>query len=43
MKKYKLMTDSDRVIVNGVILYRIQALRSFGDVTKGEVGGFIEK
>ena len=40
-KKYKLTNES--VIVNGKTLHRIEALRDFGDVKKGNKGGFIEK
>ena len=40
-KKYKLTDES--VIVNGKTLHRIEALRDFGDVKKGNKGGFIEK
>ena len=39
-KKYKLTDES--VIVNGKTLHRIEALRDFGDVEKGDKGGFIE-
>ena len=38
MKKYKLTKE-----VFGIKLYRIEATRSFGNVEKGEKGGFIEK
>ena len=40
MKKYRL-TD-DKIIVKCRTLYRIQALRDFGDVKEGEFGGWIE-
>lgn len=40
MKKYRL-TD-DKIIVGCRTLYRIQALRDFGDVKEGEFGGWIE-
>ena len=40
MKKYKL-TDETK-IVNGTTLRRIEALRDFGDVKSGDIGGWIE-
>lgn len=40
MKKYEF-TGETKVVV-GVTLKRIRALVSFGDVVKGEVGGFIK-
>jgi len=39
-KKYTLTDDT--VVVNGKILYRIKALRSFSDVDRGDLGGYIE-
>lgn len=41
MKKYKLTTESIESL--GYTLYRIKALKDFGDVEKGDKGGFIEK
>jgi hypothetical protein len=40
MKKYRL-TD-EKILVGCRTLYRIQALRDFGDVKEGEFGGWIE-
>jgi hypothetical protein len=40
-KKYGLTGET--IEVDGHILYRIQALKDFGDVKKGDLGGFIEK
>lgn len=40
MKKYEFTGETK--IVAGVTLKRIRALVSFGDVVKGEIGGFIE-
>lgn len=40
MKKYEL-TD-ERIIYKGRKLYRIKALRSFGNVKEGDLGGFVE-
>ena len=40
-KKYELLRD-DSIIENNTELYRIRALRSFGDVKKGDLGGYIE-
>ena len=39
-KKYRLLSESK--VVNGRTVYRIQAIRSFGDVRKGDLGGFVE-
>lgn len=39
-KKYEL-TDEE-IEFNGHILYRIRALKDFGDVQEGDLGGFIE-
>lgn len=41
MKKYELLTD-DTKIMFGRTLYRIKALRDFGNVEKGDLGGYIE-
>lgn len=49
MKKYKLLDDhrnafilSSNVFKNGPIkAYRIQALRSFGNVKEGVIGGYV--
>lgn len=38
--KYELTTES--IIVNGVTLYRIKALKDFGRLKKGDLGGFVE-
>ena len=40
-KKFKL-TDSVTEF-NGIRVYQIKALRNFGNVTKGDLGGWIEK
>jgi len=40
-KKYELV-KTDTIKVRGVKLYRIRALKSFGDVKEGELGGYIE-
>jgi prolyl-tRNA synthetase len=40
MKKYELTSDTK--IVFGHILYRIKALSSFGCVSAGDLGGFLE-
>ena len=39
-KKYKLTDDTK--VYNGKTLYRIQALKDFDFIHKGEVGGFVE-
>ena len=38
--KYKL-TDETKVI-EGITLHRIKALKTFGDVTEGDLGGWVE-
>lgn len=40
-KKYKLIQDS-RIWQYDRAIYRIQALRDFSDVKKGDLGGFVE-
>lgn len=40
MKKYELTNET--IEYDGVVLYRIKALRSFGSVAEGELGGFIQ-
>lgn len=40
-KKYELTEEVLKV--NGVTLYRIKALKSFSDVSAGDLGGFVEK
>lgn len=40
MLKYKLTEDS--IIIDGRTLYRIKALRSFGTILAGDLGGHIE-
>ena len=42
MKKFELTTES-KINIFGKKLFRIKALISFGDVEKGETGGWIEK
>ena len=39
-KKYKLIDET--INLNGVTLYRIEALKYFGEIKKGDKGGFIE-
>lgn len=40
MKKYELTSETK--VINGVELHRIKALDSFGNIKKGELGGWIE-
>lgn len=40
-KKYKLTDET--IEVDGKTLYRIEALKDFSNVKKGDKGGFIEK
>jgi len=44
LNKYEILID-DKIthISNGITLYRIKALRDFGDVKAGDLGGFIQK
>lgn len=39
-KKYRLTDQS--MLYNGKMIYRIEALKDFNDVKKGEYGGFVE-
>ena len=39
-KKYKLTDET--ININGITLYRIEALKDFSDVKKGDKGGFVE-
>lgn len=39
-RKYELTDET--IIIDGKTLHRIKALRSFGSVVKGELGGFVE-
>ena len=41
-KKYKLLKN-DSITIGAHTLYRIQALRNFNKVKKGDIGGYIEK
>ena len=41
-KKYRLSED-DIITVGGRTLYRIEALRDFANVKKGDKGGYVEK
>ena len=40
MKKYELTSETK--VINGVEVHRIKALNSFGNIKKGELGGWIE-
>lgn len=40
-KKFRLLED-DTITVGGRTLYRIEALRDFVDVKKGDKGGYVE-
>lgn len=39
-KKYKLTEES--INFNGIILYRIESIKDFGNISKGQKGGFVE-
>ena len=40
--KFKLL-KTDKIEFNGHVLYRIQALKTFGDVRCEDIGGYVEK
>ena len=40
-KKYRLL-ENDTIRADGRTLYRIEALRDFADVKKGDKGGYVE-
>ena len=39
--KYKLL-DTDMIKLDGKVLYRIEALKDFSNVSRGDLGGYIE-
>lgn len=41
-KKYEILKDQ-AITMDGSTIYRIKALRNFGDVEAGDMGGFVEK
>jgi len=41
MKKYEILKDQS-IVIHGKILYRIRALRDFGNVKKGDIGGYVQ-
>ena len=43
VKKYELLTNDTIELGGGITLFRIKALISFGNVEKGELGGYVEK
>ena len=38
--KYELTNET--IVINGITLYRIIALKSFLNITKGDLGGYVE-
>ena len=40
-KKYRLL-ENDTIMVNGTTLHRLEALKDFADVKKGDKGGYVE-
>jgi len=42
MKKYKLLED-DYIEVHGIKLFRIEAVKDFNFISKGDKGGYLEK
>lgn len=39
-EKYKIVNETR--VIDGKTVYRIEALKSFGHIKKGEIGGFVE-
>jgi len=39
----KFELTKETITDSGVKLYRIRALKDFGDVSKGDLGGYVEK
>lgn len=39
-KKFRLL-ENDAIIIGGITLYRIEALKDFGNIKKGDKGGYI--
>lgn len=42
-KKYELAKEDTKTFTDGGTIYRIRALKDFGDVKAGDLGGYIEK
>lgn len=42
MKKYRILKNDFKVLSSSLILYRIESLKDFKDVKKGDLGGYIE-
>lgn len=42
MKKYEMLYE-DKIEIGSRILYRIRALKDFGNVKAGDIGGYIER
>lgn len=41
-RKYELITDDKLQLDGNITLYRIRSLKDFGDIMKGDLGGYIE-
>lgn len=41
MEKYEITSETK--VIDDVVLHRIKVLKSFGDIKKGELGGWIER
>ena len=41
-KKYRIREDISQNHGGNIILYRIEGLKDFGDVKKGDLGGWVE-
>jgi len=42
-KKYELLKNDTKTAPDGTTLYRVKYLKSFSAISKGELGGYIEK
>lgn len=43
MENKKFVLTKETATVNGAVTYRIKALKNFGNVHSGDLGGFVEK
>ena len=41
-KKYKILRERGIILRTGITVYRIEALKSFDNVKKGDIGGYVE-
>ena len=43
MNKKYILLENDPITHNDSIIYQIQAIRDFGDIEAGDLGGYIQK